>query len=149
MAMHILRNLPDHLELLARYVLKSDRAVDSKLASVLQMLAFTEKDLDSPAYYSKATNSDKTRRNAKSSIETSDIQEDCETERPLQLEKWSTTLGSVNSFSGKEDEALRKSVMTLERTVKEQAKKLVEYSDYIKRLEHTVLFTSNDLSIIM
>lgn len=151
MAMHMLRSLPDHLEMLAAYVLGTDRRSDSNLTSLLQTFTSTERDLEAFVCHRTAPNSHKLC--AKSSPDCSSAQDkimgkfvqsrgknwskECQG-----LDTCNVSSNNAKCSAAKQDDAdLYKLAVSLQRTVTEQAKKLEEYSECIKRLENTVLLS--------
>lgn len=125
MGMHMLRRMPDHLEMLATHVLGSDRNVDSSITSILRGFALPE-GLNAPICGKLAIgqkqNPDKVIRS-----------------KEPQYRHISSALSAMSMAEEEEDDdGIGRLTVSLEKTVKEQAKKLDECSEYIRRLENTI-----------
>lgn len=130
MGMHMLRKMPDHLEMLATHVLRSDRKVDSSIASILRSFeALTEG--------SNAPNCDKLATGQKQNPDDKVIWS-----KEPQYRHISSALSAVSMAAEEDDDGIGRLMASLEKTVKEQAKKLDECSEYIRRLENTVILCS-------
>lgn len=117
MGMHMLRKMPDHLEMLAIHVL------DSSFTSILRNFALVDG--------SSAPICDKLTLGQKQHLDKI---------KRLKVPQYHRISSAQPATSlAEEDDGIGKLMATLEKTVKEQAKKLDECSEYIKRLENTVI----------